>query len=91
MKCCVYVAYCVDFPVTPNLATEYPASTVFAGPKPGNKKGCGRKDIWHKTLENTGIILVVICVAAAAASQLVSSPVSIQTQRKRLHLDGNRA
>jgi len=91
MKCCVYVAYCVDFPVTPNLATEYPTSTVFAGPKPGNKKGCGRKDIWHKTLENTGIILVVICVAAAAAGQLVSSPVSIQTQRKRLHLDGNRA
>jgi len=41
----------------------------YANPKPGNKESCGRKGIRHKILGDTGIILVLICVAAA--SQLV--------------------
>jgi len=45
------------------------ASILWAGPKPGNREGCGRKGIRLKLLRDTGIILALICVAAA--SQLV--------------------
>jgi len=44
------------------------ASIFCAGPKLGNRDGCGRKGIWT-TLGDNGIILALICVAAA--NQLV--------------------